>query len=497
MKQISKKVNDVELYRRLQKSPVLFCEVMWGLIPERDNTKFIKGKHISWQQHDVLLAVEKALRGEGQYKISVASGHGIGKSAVLSWLIIWYLFCYKDAQVPCTAPTADQMYDVLWKELNLWINRLPDPVKKKYVWESSHVRISEAPQTWFARAKTASKENTEALAGIHADYVMIIGDEASGIYEQVFNTAEGSMTAKNTLVVLCSNPTRIDGYFYDTHHKLKDNWQHLQFSSLESPLVDPLYEAKIAERHGRDSDEYGIRVLGKFPKEDAMDDSGYIPLLAESSIHTQPNLGLGNIFPSHAVLGVDPSGEGDDKTSWVLRDSIKAKKIAEERISNPKSIAERTMTFITHYNLSPENVVIDNFGPGADVAKEIAIASRGQMIVTTVNVGDPCDSESDQETYLNKRAEYFYKSKIWLQSGGEIVENTNFKDELMSIRYKRNLKGKIQIMSKVDMRKKYGAKSPNDADALSLTFAKEITNDNWQSQQEIIDGLDFDQYSVL
>ena len=87
---------DIKLYRAFQKSPLLFIERVWGLKPERDNDKFIKGEHLSWQQHDILLAIESALRGDKPKRISVASGHGIGKTATLSWLLLWYLYCFKD-----------------------------------------------------------------------------------------------------------------------------------------------------------------------------------------------------------------------------------------------------------------------------------------------------------------------------------------------------------------------------------------------------------------
>src|SRR6266481_7271936 len=107
---------DKKLYKAFQQSPILFIEKTWGLVPQRDNSKFVKGKHITWQQHDILLAVEAAIQGKALKRISIASGHGIGKTTALAWLILWYLFCFKDAQVPCTAPTSDQIHDVLWKE---------------------------------------------------------------------------------------------------------------------------------------------------------------------------------------------------------------------------------------------------------------------------------------------------------------------------------------------------------------------------------------------
>lgn len=519
---------EIALFKSMRASVIFFIEKMWGLKPQplKEENKirmqgillfstgelwqekiktiqadwfepFEKGKHITWQQWLILLCVEKAIRNEAPKKITISSGHGIGKTADISWIILWFLFTNYNAQVPVTAPTADQMYDVLWKELKLWIDKMPKTIKAQYEWGKDHVRMVESAETWFARAKTSSKENSEALAGVHADHVLTIADEASGVEEQIFNTAEGAWTSGNILVILISNPTRPDGYFFDTHHKLGANWQRLQFSSIDSPVVDKEYEASIAERHGRDSVEYGIRVLGKFPNAGMMDESGYVSLLSERNITEREDV-RDDEFSRNSILGVDPAGDGDDKTSWVIRDQFKAKKLHEEAKSTPKTIAERTITFIEKFKLNPYNVIVDAFGVGQDVGKEIAIATNGRFNVRTVNTGELSDTEQDAELYLNQRAEFFYKSKLWLQSGGEIVQNKNFREELLTIKYKRNIRGKIQIMPKVEMKKKYGTKSPNDADAFSLTFFREVHSLAQQEyNQQQMDGTDFDPFAVI
>ena len=162
--------------------------------------------------------VERALRKESPNRISVASGHGVGKTAVLAWLIIWFLWCFKEAQAPCTAPTSEQMHDILWKELSVWIRKMPEDAQSKFEWTTGYLRIVEHPEAWFARARTARKENPEALAGVHADHVLMVADEASGVLEEIYKTAEGSMTGPNVLVILISNPTRTEGFFYETHN---------------------------------------------------------------------------------------------------------------------------------------------------------------------------------------------------------------------------------------------------------------------------------------
>jgi hypothetical protein len=492
--------DDTKAYLNMRRSFIFFIKQVWGLSPQqvkeeyqerfneglkktdKDWDKFCKTvtpawfekykpqSELTWQQSLIGYGIDKFIKKECSPRISIVSGHGIGKSTISSMILLWFLFGRPECQVACTSPGQEQLFDVLFKEIKKWIDRMPPGVADLYIWERSHIRMKESPATWFARAKTASKENTEALAGVHADWVLMLCDEASGVDEAIFETMEGALTSGNILVFLVSNGTRANGYFFDTHHKDASRWQNYSFSSLDSPRVDQKYVNGIIEKYGLDSIQYAIRVLGQFPKEDGMDDSGYVPLLQDQSIRTQPDFGSSLTFGEDAILGVDPAGDGDDKTSWVLRDTFKAKKLCEEAKSTAKTIAEKTMTLMMEYGIKPSNVVVDAFGTGMDVGKEIALASRGTINVTTVNTGEKPTTETDQELYLNMRAECYYKAKIWLQTGGEIVENGNFKEELKGIRYKRNLAGKIQIMPKLDMKKKYGLKSPNDADAFSLTF---------------------------
>jgi len=462
-KQLKNKKTDVEIFREMMLSPTLFIRMMWGLTPEKDNDKFIKGKNITWQQYEIIQSVERAISGEGSKRISIASGHGVGKSTVLSWLVLWFLYCYKDAQVPCTAPTSDQMYDVLWKEVSKWLKKMPDGVQNKYEWTTNYIRVTESPTTWFARAKTARKEAPEALAGIHADHVMMLVDEASGVADEIYNTAEGALTSSDILVILISNPTRISGYFYDTHNNDKDNWQTLQFGSQNSPIVDSKYVNRIVEKHGEDSDEYRIRVLGLFPKEDSIDDKGYVPLLNADKIGFTPDAEL----TSKRRMGVDPAGQGKDTTEWVVRDNFKAKVVATEKISTPEGIAQKTLTLMEYYGFKAKNaskeIFVDDFGIGSKTVQQLAVAG---VQVSAVNVGEPPD---DKDRFINKRAEAYWRIKEWLTKGSELIHKDKWDYEIKSNKYKRNLKGKIQMMSK-DIMRREGIRSPNRMDALMLTF---------------------------
>ncbi len=324
---------------------------------------------------------------------------------------------------------------------------------------------------WFARAKTSSKENTEALAGVHADWVFLNVDEASGVEEPIFETMEGALTSGNTIVFLISNGTRSLGYFYDSHHKDKERWQCYSFSSLDSPRVDQKFVDNIVAKYGTDSVQYAIRVLGEFPDEGIMDDKGYVQLFNEKDLHFAPYDAAWQPV-GRVQAGLDASGEGQDKTEWAVRDRMRAAIVAEEETSTPSSMALRSITLVDKYDVDPFDFMIDAFGKGQDVGMEIALATSKQKRpwrVTPLNVGEPCAVDSDSILYMNIRAMLYYKFMMWCRNGGELVDSPRLRDQLLSIRYRRTANGRIQIMDKVSM-KKLGFPSPDKADAIALTF---------------------------
>jgi len=268
----------------------------------------------------IVLAVERAMI-TGKNKISIVAGHGIGKDMIVSLLVIWYLFCHLDAQVGATAPTSELLHDVLWKEISIWMQKMPGQLKELFEWQTGYIRVKERPETWWARARTARKEAPEAIAGMHGNFVFIISDEASGVPDEIYRSAEGSMTGPSVLVILIGNGIRAEGYFYDTHHSDKANWETFSFSSEDSPVVEDGYIERMEAKYGRESDEFKIRVAGGFPRSESMDEGGWMPLLAEGQVTLSTPQG----WIGKKVMAVDPSGEGDDMTVWVVRDNFQAR----------------------------------------------------------------------------------------------------------------------------------------------------------------------------
>ena len=473
-------MSNKEAYKKLR-DPFVFVEKIWGLVPQEVLPEYrkrlyecrrignfgkmklemfepyVRWRHITWQQTEILRAVLYANLGAKTPKISIASGHGIGKSTIVAMIILWFLFVHPYAKIGCTAPTKTQMYDVLWAEIKAWLDRMPEFVKEYYEYTNDYVRIVESPENWFARARTARKESPEALAGLHADHMLILADEASGVDDEIFRSAKSALTNENTLFIMISNPTRLEGYFYESHHKLKNTFQTLSFSSAESPVVSKKFVEEIVAEHEEDSDEYRVRVEGKFPEAENVDDKGFLPLYNFEVLKTQ-----NNTFVGEMIMGIDPAGEWHDSTIIVVRDNHKAWVMWELKKSNEQEIAELVATILASYPC--QTIVYDNFGEGANLWVELM---KLGITAIGVNVGD----NSEDSRYLNIRAEFFWKSREWCKVGGEV--SNGILEELPAIKYKNNLKNKIQIMGKEEMRRRW-IKSPNKADAFMLTFYKDL-----------------------
>ena len=502
-----------ETITEYQQSPFPFIEAMWNLTPQKLKPEmqsrfdiyfedgrhdeiteeffqpYIEGEELTWQQFMIIKAVERAAQNKGKLRISIRSGHGIGKTTVMAWILIWYLFCHLEAQIGATAPSHAQMHDALWKECYKQLKRMPSAIQAKFEWQSSYIKMVDSPEDWWARAKTARKEAPEALAGLHGNHVLILVDEASAVPEAIYNTVEGALTEESIMVIMISNPTRNVGYFFESQKGSDmDAWERFKFATTNCPRVSDGYEERIIKKHGKDSDEYRIRVLGDFPDLEQVDDEGYSPLFSKDFVkqvdnqaHLNINQRQDSIWIGTPIMGIDPAGEGRDETVWVIRDQFKAKIVLTKALSDEKKIANQTATLMAIHKVQAENIYIDSFGIGHKSAVELAKSGHD---INAINVGDVLPKEDDNSNlYINLRAKNYFTLRNWLRGKGELVRNPQWEIELPSIKYRRQAaeKSRIQIMSKVKL-KKLGYKSPDVLDALAITF----TDDEGDEPQKII-----------
>ena len=184
----------------------------------------------------------------GERRITVRSGHGVGKSTVAAWACLWYIFTRYPVKIVITAPTTAQLYDALYAEIKRWFNTIPPGLSSLFEVKSERIELKAAPSESFISARTSRAEQPEALQGVHAKYVLLLGDEASGIPEAVYEAAGGSMSGHSATTLLLGNPVRGSGYFYETHSKPELGWKRFHVSSLTSPRVSADYVREMAEK---------------------------------------------------------------------------------------------------------------------------------------------------------------------------------------------------------------------------------------------------------
>ena len=278
---------------RLRKDPVFFVKKVLGGEPTAQQ----------------VLLLEAA--GRPGAKVSVRSGHGTGKTTALAWLVLWFLCTRRNAKVPCTAPTQAQLRDVLWAEVGKWRERMPEWWRDQVKVSTNRVEVIGAERSQFAVARTAKPENPDALQGFHADELLFIIDEASGVHNKVFEVARGALSTEAARVVMCGNPTQTTGYFFESHHRSRNEWECLHFSCLDSPLVDRKYPESMGREYGKDSDVFRVRVLGEFPRAAA---NQLIPLdLVEEAMGRQ--LRTEQVAFAPKVIGVDVAPYGGDRSA--------------------------------------------------------------------------------------------------------------------------------------------------------------------------------------
>ena len=158
----------VDFIKRYRNDPVGFVRGVFKQTPD------------PWQA-EFLEAVANGVR-----KVSIRSGHGVGKSTGAAWAMLWFLTTRFPVKIVVTAPTSAQLFDALFAEVKRWINESPVAIKELYEIKSDRVSLKAAPSEAFLSCRTSRSEQPESLAGIHSENVLLIADEASGVPESVF-----------------------------------------------------------------------------------------------------------------------------------------------------------------------------------------------------------------------------------------------------------------------------------------------------------------------
>jgi len=373
-----------------------------------------------------------------------------------------------------TANTTTQLSTKTWRELALWHKRAINT--HWFTWTATKFFHKEHPETWFVAAIPNTEHNAEAFAGLHAEHVLIIYDEASGIPDVIWEVTEGAMTTPKAMWFVFGNPTRNTGRFKSCFEEDADRWHQRQIDSRTCKMTNKKELEELINTYGEDSDFVRVRIRGVFPRTGSMQ---FIPSdIVDLAQLTDMDLEVHITMP--VVLGVDVARYGDDQNVVIVRQGRKVIQIAKWRETDLMETSRRTALLIAQYK--PAATFVDGVGLGAGVVDRLRMLGHD---IIEVNAGS---SPQDKELFFNKRAEMWYRMREWLQQGADIPKDPQLRKALIGIEYGFNDKDQYRLERKQDMKKR-GEVSPDEGDALAHTFA-ELLGDQHQQYFEPDDAFE-------
>lgn len=434
-----------------------------------DNFKFVPDE---WQ--------EELFRNiQSKPRVAVKSGQGVGKTGAEAIIALWFLVCFPNSKIICTAPTKHQLNDVLWAEISKWQSKSP-LLSVLLKWTKTYIYVKGREERWFAVARTATKP--ENMQGFHEDNMLFIVDEASGVMDTILEAIQGTLSGVNNKVLLCGNPTKASGFFYDCFTSARALWACQTVNSELSPRTNKENIAALIQKYGLDSNVVRVRVKGEFPK--AEDDVFISISLVEAAIMNElPEQKRINSI----ILGVDVARFGDDET--VICENIDGNitipitRHGQSTMKTAGDIIRRYHFLIDKYPKYRGNIIVnvDDTGLGGGVTdrlREVKLEQKlSRLEIVPINFGGKLPDEKS-EIYFDDLPTYMWAVvRDALTQGELILPNDNeLVAQLSTRKYWITSKGKIKIEQKEDMKKR-GLSSPDRADAVVLScYRKKLFN---------------------
>lgn len=409
---------------------------------------------------DGLLTIGDAIRA------ARASGHGIGKSAIVAWLILWAM-SKKDTRGVVTANTENQLRTKTWPELAKWFRIFAYRDRFKLTATALFSSNPQHEKTWRIDAVPWSENNTEAFAGLHneGNRILVIFDEGSAIPDIIWETTEGALTDANTeiLWLVFGNPTKNTGRFRECFGKLKHRWNNKQVDSRTVSITNKQQIEQWATDYGDDSDFFRVRVKGQFPRASSMQ---FMPGDLVAAARTRvivPETGM------PLVGGVDVARFGDDQSVIALRRGFNARSIPWVRLRNADTMKLVGVISELHALHRVDMWFVDGgaMGPGV-------IDRMRQLHIPVIEVGfgnkpDRPDLTGSRLPSHDKAAEMWGYMRDWMR-GGALPDEQEIEDDLTGREYGYDNHNAVMLERKRDMKAR-GLASPDNSDALGLTFA--------------------------
>lgn len=430
-------------------------------------------------------------------KVSVKSGQGVGKTSVEAALLLWFLACFPYSRVVATAPTKQQLHDVLWSEVDKWMNNSPLlPMLIK--WTKTYVYVQGYEKRWFAVARTATKP--ENMQGFHEDNMLFIVDEASGVADPIMEAITGTLSGENNKLLLMGNPTKNSGTFYESHTADRALYRCHTVNAEHSKRTNKENIASMKRKYGEQSNVVRVRVYGEFPEQE---DDVFIPISwleqsikTEMSVATAKALGKyrtesGDLQPKDVSgiqkieIGCDVARFGDDKTCIGFRVNevvkIFKKYNGQDTTWTASNIVILYKELRNRFQFNGQIAVkVDDGGVGGGVVDQLKAFKRSQptefenMVIIPVNFGQPIKNHryyADTTTYMMgvvreliapyDEAGNPHTPEIILPDDSDLI------GQLSCRKYEFNSNAKQKVESKQEMKDR-GLTSPDEADCILL-----------------------------
>lgn len=400
-------------------------------------------------------------------QMAVASGHGIGKSALVSWLVLWAMSTCANTRGVVTANTENQLRTKTWPEITKWHGMMLNSHWFECAATSLHA-VGDLAKTWRIDAIPWSEHNTEAFAGLHAKgaRILVVFDEASAIHDKIWEVTEGALTDTGTDIIWATfgNPTKNAGRFRSCFGSLAHRWHHLQIDSRTVPGTNTDQIAKWVQDYGEDSDFVRVRVKGQFPR------AGSMQFIASDVVEAAATREPNPTLQDPLILGVDVARFGDDESAIFRRRGLDARTWRPEyhRGLDTMALAGRVAQIIAEER--PDAVFVDETGVGAGVVDRLR--QLGHHVIGINNGAKPDRPRVGDMAVANKGAECWAAMREWLRTGA-IPNDPDLRAQLESREYGYNVHNAVVLERKDDMKKR-GLASPDRADGLALTFAHPV-----------------------
>jgi phage terminase large subunit len=461
--------------RAIRRDPVQAADHMFGFRP--------------WSiQRDIIRSVWRNPR------TAVRSGNGVGKTKVAFGAVgPLFLMAFPNSVVVTTAPTWRQVKELGWREWgNSW------GVMRNLMARNAHVREVPIPQCLTTSVELStqwhafgmSTREPEAFAGVHAPYVLFIGDEASGIDEKIYEAGEGFLTGSRAHVLLIGNPTKPSGQFHRAFTTERAQWETLHISAFNSPnftdehltmdpracqaLVGQEWVADKARRWGVDSPLYQVRVLGNFA--DESDDTIISLVAVENAQRRDYEAEGGDLLASPTVtVSCDVARFGNNETVLLRKRGNQVRTVrvyhGRDTMATAGFCLQAIREALREQAVLQVRLVVDDDGVGGGVTdrlretmpQELTVAEFSRCDLVAYHGGEKAVRP---DRFTNKRTESWFRAK-WAMPDLDIPDDDDLAADLVSVTYKMTSSGQLQAERKEDVQKRLG-RSPDRGDALVM-----------------------------